>query len=106
MRTSATDFENGWLDVGFFPGSVTGAVHTLPNNDTIVTDIFANFTENAATYVGLPVVGFAVQSFTNGVLIVNGQATLSDYGGNFIQKGTRFIDSIVPAPLAKKARQR
>jgi hypothetical protein len=101
-----TDFENGWLDVGFFPGSVSGAVHTLPNDDTIVTDIFANFTENAATYVGLPVVGFAVQSFTNGAVDVAGVATLSNYGGNFIQKGTRFIDSAVPAPAAKKARQR
>jgi len=52
-----------------------------------------------ATYFGLPVVGFAVQSFTNGVLIVNGQATLSDYGGNFVHKGTRIVDfPLPPAP--------
>jgi hypothetical protein len=40
----STDFEHGWLDVGFFPSTVTGAVHTLPNDATIVTDIFADST--------------------------------------------------------------
>jgi hypothetical protein len=99
-----TTFENGWLDVGFFPSSVTGAVHTLPNDATIVTDIFANSTVGPATYVGLPVIGFAVQSFTNGVLIVNGQATLSEYGGNFVQKGTRLIDAVTPLPVPARAR--
>jgi len=83
-----TDFEHGWLDIGFVN---TAPVHTLSSVDTITTDIFATPSEGAATFVGLPVVGFAVQSFTNGVLIVNGQATLSDYGGNFAQKGTRSI---------------
>ena len=57
----STDFENGWLDIGFFPSTVTGEVHTLGNDATIVTDIFANSTVGPATYVGLPVVGFAVR---------------------------------------------
>jgi ribosomal protein S28E/S33 len=95
-----TSFENGWLDIGFFPSTVTAPVHTLPNDDTIVTDIFAFFTENPATYVGLPVVGFAVQSFTNGRILIGVRDTLSNYGGNFVQKGTRFIDAPVPAPTA------
>jgi hypothetical protein len=98
-------FEHGWLDLGFFPSSVTAPVHTLENTQatggTLVTDINAYFSgPESATYVGLPVVGFAVQSFTNGVLIVNGQATLSDYGGNFVQKGTRTIDATTPVPFA------
>jgi len=44
------------------------------------------------TYIGLPVVGFAVQTFSNGVLLlpVPGQTALgnvlSNYGGNFIHK--------------------
>jgi len=95
-----TTFENGWLDVGFFPASVSGGVHTLPNNDTIVTDIFAFFNEGPATYVGLPVIGFAVQSFANGAINVGGVDTLSNYGGNFVQKSTRRIDAVVPSETA------
>jgi hypothetical protein len=91
-----TDFENGWLDVGFFPATVTAPVHTLENPATIVTDIFANSTVGGATYVGLPVVGFAVQTFTNGTLVVGGVNTLSNYGSSFVQKGTRRIDAVLP----------
>ena len=60
-----TDFENGWLDIGFFPDTITGAIHTLPNDATIVTDIFANSSGGAATYVGLPVVGVGGEPVTN-----------------------------------------
>jgi len=97
-----TTFANGWLNLGFFPETISGAVHTLGNDNTTFVDptVSPPFVSGAttATYFGLPVVGFAVQSFTNGVLIVNGQATLSDYGGNFVHKGTRFVDFSVPAP--------
>ena len=89
-------FEHGWLDVDFFPTTVVAPIHTLPSSDTFITDIFAFFTEGPATYVGLPVVGFAAQSFTNGVLIVNGGATLANYGGAFAQKGTRLIEAVTP----------
>jgi hypothetical protein len=97
-----TDFQNGWLDVGF---AGTAPIHTLPSSDTIVTDIFAFFNEGPATYVGLPVVGFAVQSFANGAITVGDLTTLSNYGGNFVQKGTRFIDAITPssAPATAKS---
>jgi len=91
-----TTFENGWLDVGFFPATVSAPVHTLPNDATIVTDIFANSSVGAATYVGLPVVGFAVQTFTNNVLTINTINVLSNYGSSFVQKGTRRIDSPLP----------
>jgi len=101
-----TDFQNGWLDVGF---ASTAPIHTLPSSDTIVTDIFAFFNEGPATYIGLPVVGFAVQSFANGAVTVGGVATLSNYGGNFVQKGTRSIDAITPSntpATAKSMRKR
>jgi len=97
-----TDFENGWLDIGFFPSTVTGGVHTLGNDDTIVTDIVGNTSVGTATYVGLPVIGFAVQSFANGAISVGDQMVLSNYGGNFVQKSTRRIDAATPgltAPL-------
>ena len=90
-----TDFENGWLDIGFFPSTVTGAVHTLPNGNSTFVDptIAPPFVSTAgpATYFGLPVVGFAVESVTNGAITVNGVSTLSNYGGNFVHKGTRFV---------------
>ena len=43
------------------------------------------------TYLGLPVVGFAVQSFNNGTLVVGGTNVLANYGGNFVQKTTTTI---------------
>jgi hypothetical protein len=95
-----TTFDNGWLDVGF---ANTAPIHTLSSVDTITTDIFAFFTEGAATYVGLPVVGFAVQSFANGAISVGGVNTLSNYGGNFAQKGTRLITPEAGFPSAGAA---
>jgi hypothetical protein len=37
------------------------------------------------------VVGFAVQNFINGTLVIGGQNNLSNYGGNFVQKATTRI---------------
>jgi hypothetical protein len=88
----STTFQNGWLDLGFLPASVTAPTHTLPNAATTRAVLGgAPGAPGAATYFGLPVVGFAVQSFTNGAIMVNGVSTLSNYGGNFVQKGTRAI---------------
>ena len=95
-----TDFEHGWLDIGFFPSTVTGAVHTLPNDATIVTDIFAASTVGPATYVGLPVVGFAVETFQNNAITVSGTPTT--YASSFVQKGTRFIDSLIPLSTSRR----
>ena len=98
-----TDFEHGWLNLSFFPDNTetppVPPIHTLINPDdggATSTNSFTNIGGGtsgpfSATYVGLPVVGFAVQSFTNGTIVVNGTATLSNYGGNFIHKGTRQI---------------
>jgi hypothetical protein len=44
-----------------------------------------------ATYYGLPVIGFAAESYTNGALTVNGQQVLSNYGGLI---GHRYIDDV------------
>jgi hypothetical protein len=95
-KNIATDFEHGWLDLSFFPTNSeeppVPPIHTLANFDTTVTALTGGSQSGlSATYIGLPVVGFAVQSFTNGAVMVNGTATLSNYGGNFIHKGTRGI---------------
>ena len=92
----STDFEHGWLDIGFFPASILNTTfHLLRNGNTTfidptVTPPFVS-TAGPATYFGLPVVGFAVQSFANGAINVGGVETLSNYGGNFVHKGTRFV---------------
>jgi len=92
--TPPASFEHGWLNLGFLPSTVSGATHKLINfGGTQVAALGAAFGAPAtATYVGLPVVGFAVQSFVNGAISVNGVNTLSNYGGNFVQKGTRLIE--------------
>jgi hypothetical protein len=85
-----TTFQNGWLNMGF-PTGITGAsptVHELINTtNTFITDIGSSTSSgNTVTYVGLPVVGFAVQTFMNGTLSVGGVNVLSNYGGNFVHK--------------------
>ncbi len=106
-----TGYEHGWLDLSWFPTSSSNPdglsppvqpTHTLINSG--VAPLVNTFTPIAgsasnvgpATYVGLPVVGFAVQSFTNGALTVNGASVLSNYGGNFIHKSTRLINFLLP----------
>jgi len=89
-------FFNGWLELGFQPSTVSAPIHTLVNTQTSAAPLGQAFgPSGAATYVGLPVIGFAAQSFFNGTLSV-GEGPLavfvqSSYGGNFVQKGTRLI---------------
>ncbi len=87
-----TGFENGWLRLGFARSTAT-TFHTLGNVTNTVHVFNASFisTGLTKTYLGLPVVGFAVQSFTNGTLVVGGTSVLANYGGNFVQKATTTI---------------
>lgn len=90
-----TVFQNGWLNLGF-PVNITGAnanVHKLINTGaTAITNIGGGTTVgNTVTYVGLPVVGFAAMSFTNGTLVVGGVNVLSNYGANFKHKHNTLI---------------
>ena len=91
-----TTFQNGWLNLGF-PTGITGAsptVHELINTtNTLITSIGSSTSSgNTVTYVGLPVVGFAVQTFSNGTLPVGGVTVLSNYGGNFVHKYQTIVD--------------
>ena len=86
-----TDFEHGWLDLGFFDPAAA-PIHTIQAFPTAITNIPTGQTAvTGATYQGLPVVGFAVQSFANGAIHVGSEVVLSNYGGNFVHKGTRTI---------------
>jgi hypothetical protein len=91
-----TTFQNGWLNLNF-PTGITGAsatVHELINTtNTAITSIGSSTSSgNTVTYVGLPVVGFAVQTFTNGTLSVGGVNVLSRYGGNFVHKYQTIVN--------------
>ena len=87
-----TSFVDGWLRLGFTTSTAT-SYHKLANS-TATTQVFgASFfsTGLTKTYIGLPVVGFAVQSFSNGTLVVGGVTIGQNYGGNFVQKTTTTI---------------
>ena len=89
-----TSFQNGWLRLGFAaPTSTASTFHTLGNstNTTHIWGPTGFSTGLTKTYLGLPVVGFAVQSFTNGTLVVGGTNVLANYGGNFVHKTTTTI---------------
>ena len=82
-----SNFNAGWLKLTFTTTTST-TYHTL-GNITNTTHVFhpAKICSGLTkTYLGLPVVGFAVQSFTNGTLVVGGASVLSNYGGNFVHK--------------------
>jgi hypothetical protein len=87
-----TGNQNGWLRLGFVR-STSARFHTLANitNTIHVWGASSFSTGLTKTYLGLPVVGFAVQSFTNGTLVVGGTSVLANYGGNFVQKATTQI---------------
>lgn len=65
----STTFQNGWATIDMSAGHSMTSV-------------------NGDVYVGLPVTGFAVQSFKNG----NVGGVLSNYVGNFDHKGTTSIN--------------
>jgi hypothetical protein len=78
-----TPFHDGWMVVPLhvaglgsqFAHFLVGGATTLFRPDGSVG------TQPQATYYGLPVIGFAAESYSNGTLVVNGQTVLSNYGG-------------------------
>jgi len=89
-----TNFTNGWVDLGFLPSTITAPTHQLIGGATIRTSTATGIstTQTAATYNGLPIVGFAAQYFNNGTLTVPGQQGVQAfYTGSFVHKYTRLI---------------
>jgi len=85
-------FVHGWLRLGFKTTTST-TYHTLGNTGLTshAKGVSTFSTGLTKTYLGLPVVGFAVQSFTNGTLVVSGANILANYGGNFVHKTTTTL---------------
>jgi hypothetical protein len=90
-------FQNGWLTIGFPTGAagMPATAHRLINNGaTSITATGGGTTDNNfAAYNGLPVIGFAVVSFTNGTLQVGSppMTVLSNYGADFTHKNNTTI---------------
>ena len=95
LTSIPTTFQNGWAALNFNGSTVTGlaGVHTLQGGASTVFSTATGTTTTTVitTFNGLPVVGFAAQSFSNGALMVGGASVLSNYGGNFVHKTTRSI---------------
>jgi hypothetical protein len=99
---------NGWADLSFpfAPGDATGGpVHALPATGptTFLTAATAGgssvSTGNTVTYFGLPVIGFAAQTYSTTGLPGVSPNVLSNYGGNFNHKYMRNIVTNNPAPV-------
>jgi len=90
--TQTTDFTNGWASMNFFPATVTLPVHQLIGGVTTRQDTtsFVLTQQATSTYNGLPVIGFAVQSFANGTVTSATSAALH-YTGSFIHRYSRLI---------------
>jgi hypothetical protein len=90
LDVNTAGFINGWAQLTFiYANSV------LIGGDTFVVGLQngINFAGSAAsaTYHGLPVVGFAVQSYNNNVIVVGGKNVQSTYGADFAHKTSTFI---------------
>jgi len=74
-----TTFQNGWVDLDLVGPPPSAPVHATTHR----------LGTSAGTFQGLPVIGFAAQSFLNGTLTTGtGGAVQSNYGGNFAHKYT------------------
>ena len=87
-----TAFPNGWvsLNLSSAPHSLVGGA-TVTASINVLTGAVTSVNTASATYIGLPVIGFAVQSFSNGVLPSGATTVLSNYGGDFGHRYTRNI---------------
>ena len=90
-----TTFSNGWVAMNFAgaPHSLTATGGNGTNTATInvLTGAFTSVNRATATYTGLPIIGFAVQSFNNGTIPGDTGPVQSAYGGDFGHRYTRNI---------------
>ena len=84
LDVNAKGFINGWAQLTFI---YTNAKLSGGQTVGVQLDVgFGPFSAPSATYAGLPVVGFAVQSYNNNVIVVGGKNVQSTYGADFAHK--------------------
>jgi len=90
----ATPYSNGWSTLGF-NGILNTTEHTLVNAaaTTVVdlTGVAAPVGGLSFTYYGLPVIGFAAQTFQNDAITISGKTYLSTFGATFSHHGTKKV---------------
>ncbi|MET0167018.1 MAG: hypothetical protein ABW318_18695 [Vicinamibacterales bacterium] len=97
----ATPFVNGWATLGF-NSLTTPNEHALaaPAAATTMIDLrglLAPLAGQSAIYFGLPVIGFAAETFQNDAIVVGGKTYLSTFGVSFPHHATkRITPPIVP----------
>ena len=95
LDVNAAGFINGWARLTFI---YTNA--KLIGGSTTVVNIQNGFggvgSATSATYAGLPVVGFAVQSYNNNVIVVGGKNVQSTYGADFAHRYSTDINFFFP----------
>jgi hypothetical protein len=90
-RNVTTTYSNGWLDLSF-PVPTTGtSYHQLFPSGSTTIDLFGNSGSESIAYNGLPVIGFAAESYLNG----NIGGVQSSYGGNYVHKTTTAIVPVI-----------
>ena len=101
-----TTFQHGWVALNF-PTPNTGAYHTLvggtTNTVTInpITGAVTGGTTTTTAYNGLPVIGYAAQTFNNGTLTdTSGRNVFATYAGRVQHRFTRSITPGATAPTA------
>lgn len=78
------NFQNGWVRFEFNP-------------DPMAPTHLTRATASGQAYMGLPVIGFWANTFTNGSLVDDtGAAVLANYGGTFDHRGSRRVTTIAP----------
>ncbi len=92
LDVNAKGFINGWAQLKFIYSNAK-----LIGGQTVGRQADQGFGQfsaaSAATYSGLPVVGFAVQSYNNNVIVVNGKNVQSTYGADFAHKYNTSVRS-------------
>ena len=98
-NTISTPFTNGWATLGW-NGTVNLNEHTLLASPlsalttTTIIDLLgltAPLTDQVVSYFGLPVVGFAAQTFQNDAIVIGGKTYLSTFGATFPHHAVKRI---------------
>jgi hypothetical protein len=93
FKNLSTAFTSGWATFGF-NDPLAPAVHQMAptGGSTISFDLSSGNTSFAqVTYYGLPVVGFAAETFQNDAIIVGGKSFLATFGAEFVHHKTTKI---------------
>jgi hypothetical protein len=90
LDVNSKGFVNGWARLTFIytNAKLIGGTTTVVG---LTNGVNGFFSTPSATYAGLPVVGFAVVSYNNNVIVVNGKNIQSTYGADFAQRTSTLI---------------